>query len=188
MTETNRRLKNFILAALFAALIAILAQVTIPLPLVPITGQTLAVGLTATVLGSRYGTLAILIYILMGVIGLPVFSEAKGGLPVLIGPTGGFITGFVVTAYVTGLILEKSRFTFWPALLANLIGMVVTLLFGWIQLKYVMSWGWGQALAVGVYPFLAVGVIKAALAAYLGVLVRKRLVSARLISSPHISQ
>jgi biotin transport system substrate-specific component len=177
----NHRLRGLILSALFAAITAILAQVTIPLPYVPITGQTLAVGLTATILGSRLGGLAMILYALMGAIGLPVFAEAKGGFQIILGPTGGYIIGFIVTAYVIGLILEKSRFSFVMAMIANTVGMFVTLLLGVIQLKYIAAMPWDKALAVGVIPFIGVGLIKAALAAFIGVKVRERLSQARLL-------
>ncbi|MFY0545154.1 biotin transporter BioY [Brevibacillus sp. H7] len=176
------RLKWFILSAIFAAITAVFSQITIPLPLIPITGQTLAVGLTATILGSRYGTLAMLLYVLLGAIGLPVFSGASGGLQILVGKTGGYIFGFIFTALITGWILEKTRFTFVNALVANLVGMVVTLAFGVMQLKYVLAIPWDKALEFGAYPFLVVGVVKAALAAYVGIKVRERLVSTRLLS------
>jgi len=175
------RLRGLILAALFAAITAVLAQVTIPLPLVPITGQTLAVGLAATILGSRLGTLSMVLYALLGAIGIPVFSEAAGGFQVILGPTGGYIIGFIVTAYVIGLIIEKTSFTFTNAMIANVIGMVVTLAIGVVQLKFVAGLAWGAALAGGVYPFIIGGIIKAAIAAYLGIIVRERLAQAKLL-------
>lgn len=177
----NERLRWMLLSAIFAAITGVLSQLTIPLPLIPITGQTLAVGLTATILGSRYGTLAMLIYILLGAIGLPVFAEAKAGFQVLIGPTGGYIFGFVLTAYLTGLILEKTRFTLKNALIANLVGMFVTLFCGVVQLKYVLAMSWPEAFAAGVTPFLLVGVVKALLASVIGIKVRERLIAGRLL-------
>lgn len=177
----NERLRWLLLSAIFAGVTAVLSQLTIPLPLVPITGQTLAVGLTATILGSRYGTLSILIYILLGAIGMPVFAEANGGLHILIGKTGGYITGFILTAYVTGLILEKTRFTLTNALIANIVGMIITLAFGTVQLKYVLDVPWTDAIAWGVTPFLVVGVIKAVLASIIGIKVRERLLASRLL-------
>jgi biotin transport system substrate-specific component len=180
----NQRLRGLILSALFAAVTAILAQVTIPLPLVPITGQTLAVGLTATILGSRLGTLSMVLYALLGAIGVPVFSEASGGFHVIIGPTGGYILGFIVTAYIIGLMLEKTRFTFVMAMAANTVGMIVTLLIGVVQLKFVTAMPWDKAFAVGVAPFIVVGLIKAALASFIGVKVRQRLAQARLLPAP----
>ncbi|MBD1381421.1 biotin transporter BioY [Bacillus sp. IB182487] len=171
-----------ILCAMFAAVTAILAQLEIPLPIVPISGQTLAVGITATILGSRYGALAMVCYMALGAIGLPVFAEAKGGLAILIGPTGGYIIGFILAAYFTGLILEKTMHTFAMALVANVVGMIVTLICGTIQLKIVLSLSWPEAMAAGVYPFIVVGLIKAFLASWIGIEVRKRLIHARLLN------
>lgn len=181
MHATNEKLKMSLYAALMAGITAILAQMTIPLPLVPITGQTLAIGLCATILGSRYGTLAVALYVAMGAVGLPVFSEAKGGFSVLVGPTGGYIFGFIITAYITGLILEKSSFTLVPAVIANIIGMIITLTLGAVQLKFAADLTWNQALSGGVYPFILVGIIKAFLASALGITIRKRLIAAKLL-------
>jgi biotin transport system substrate-specific component len=122
-----------------------------------------------------------LIYVLLGAIGAPVFSGASGGLHVIIGKTGGFIIGFIFTAYITGLILEKTRFTLVNALVANIVGMIVTLAFGAVQLKYVMQIPWDKALEFGVYPFLVVGIVKAVLASAIGIKVRERLLAARLL-------
>lgn len=183
----NERLRWLLLSAIFAAITAVLSQLTIPLPLIPITGQTLAVGLTATILGSRYGTLAMLIYVALGAAGLPVFTEASGGLHVLFGKSGGYIIGFVLTAYVSGLYLEKTRFTLTNAIIANIIGMFITLACGSIQLKYVLDIPWDKAIAFGATPFIVVGVIKAVLASVIGIKVRERLIAGRLLRSEHVA-
>ncbi|MCL1631657.1 biotin transporter BioY [Sporolactobacillus sp. CPB3-1] len=179
----HTRLKNYILCALFAAITAILAQVTIPLPIIPISGQTLAVGLTATILGSRYGTVSMIVYAGLGAIGLPVFAGMSGGLGVLIGPSGGYITGFILTALVTGLILEHTQFNTPMALVANIVGMFVTLAVGTIQLKFVLDLSWAKAMAAGVYPFLIVGIVKAVIASVVGILVRQRLTRFGLLTT-----
>ena len=170
-----------ILTALCAAIIAVLAQIIIPLPLIPITGQTLAIGLVVTILGLKYGTYAVLLYILLGAIGLPVFQSFTGGLGILFGPTGGYIIGFIPTALVIGFYLEKTRLTFTHALVANILGMLVTLAFGAVWLKYLAELSWTAALLSGVIPFLIVGVIKAILAAWVGVIVRQRLEQANIL-------
>ena len=89
-------------------IIAVLSQFTIPLGIVPLTGQTFAIGLTATVLGKRTGTYAILIYFLLGLIGLPVYAGMSSGFGVLFGPTGGYLIGFIFNGLLTGYILEKT--------------------------------------------------------------------------------
>ncbi|WP_042462391.1 biotin transporter BioY [Neobacillus dielmonensis] len=184
MLQSHNQLKMWIFSALFAAIIGILAQVTIPLPLVPITGQTLAVGLAATILGSRYGTLSVIIYALLGAIGVPVFSGMSGGFGVIVGPTGGFIVGFIPAAFLTGVILEKTSFTILKGMIANTVGMLVTLAFGTVWLKFAASLTWTAALTSGFYPFIVVGLIKAFLASWIGITLYKRLVSAKLLTSP----
>ncbi|WP_026672892.1 biotin transporter BioY [Alkalihalobacterium bogoriense] len=181
MQNHNSKLRVIIICALFAALTAVMSQLTIPLPLVPITAQTLAVGLTATIIGSRYGAIAMFCYMLLGAFGLPVFAEAKGGPQVLIGPTGGYIFSFIVTAYVTGLILEKTKFNLLWALVANTVGMVVTLVIGTIHLKFVLDLSWTAAIGAGATPFIIGGLIKAFLASWIGITVRKRLIQAKLL-------
>ncbi|ARI75795.1 biotin transporter BioY [Halobacillus mangrovi] len=181
MQDQRKKLRVIVNCAVFAAITAILAQVEIPLPVVPISGQTLAVGLTATILGSRQGAIAMVGYAALGAIGLPVFAGFKGGAQVLIGPTGGYIFGFILTAFITGFILEKTKFNLTMALVANIVGMIVTLICGTIQLKFVLDMSWNQALAAGVYPFIAVGLIKAFLASWIGITVRNRLVKARFL-------
>lgn len=170
-----------IVAALFAGIIGIMAQLTIPLPLVPITGQTLAVGLAATILGSRYGTISVLVYLAMGAVGMPVFSAMSSGLGVIFGPTGGFLLGFIPAAYITGYYMERTSFKLSHALVANVIGMFVTLAFGTVWLKFIAELSWTAALMAGFVPFLIGGFIKAFLAAWAGIMVRGRLLANRLL-------
>lgn len=174
---------QYVLAAFGAAIIAVLAQITIPLPLIPITGQTLAVGIIVTILGTRLGTLSVLLYILLGAAGLPVFSGMSGGLGILVGPTGGYIVGFLATAIIMGLYLDKFGITFTQAIIANIIGMIVTLAFGTVWLKIVADYTWTAAFMGGVAPFIVVGIVKAVLAAWIGVIVRRRLERAHLIEA-----
>ncbi|MDE4084587.1 biotin transporter BioY [Planococcus maritimus] len=181
MAYSNKKLRMMIVTALFAAIIGILAQVTIPLPLVPITGQTLAIGLAATILGARYGTLSILVYLAIGAAGIPVFAQLSGGLGSLFGPTGGYLFGFIPTAFVIGYYLEKTGFTLMNAVIANILGMFVALGFGTVWLKVFAELSWTGAFMGGFAPFILVGVIKAVLAAWIGISVRSRLASAKLL-------
>jgi biotin transport system substrate-specific component len=183
MTESSYKLRMMIISALFASIIGVLAQVTIPLPLVPITGQTLAIGLAATILGARYGTLAVLIYLCMGAIGIPVFAQMSGGLGILVGPTGGYLIGFIPTAFLIGYVLEKTSFTVKNAIIANVIGMIIALTFGTVWLKFVANLSWTAAFTGGFAPFLLVGLIKATLAAWAGIAVRNRLKSTNLLNA-----
>ena len=182
MTDSSLKLRMMILTALFAAIISILAQVSIPLPLgVPITGQTLAIGLAATILGSRHGTLSALLYLIIGSVGIPVFAQMTGGLGILVGPTGGFIIGFIPATFAIGYYLEKTSFTVKNAIIANIIGMFITLFFGTIWLKFVAELSWPIAFTAGFTPFIIGGFIKAFIASWVGIIVRQRLKSANLL-------
>ena len=97
--------KKMIIVGMFAAVIAVLAQIAFPLPSgVPVTLQTFAVVLTGVVLGARLGTAATFVYILLGAVGVPVFSGLGGGLGVIVGKTGGFIWGFLFLSLFLSLI------------------------------------------------------------------------------------
>jgi biotin transport system substrate-specific component len=99
----------FILCALFAALNAVCTFINIPLPItpIPINLATLSVFLAGGLLGPKYGPISQIVYILIGCIGLPVFSNYQGGIGVLAGPTGGFLPGYIIAAFVIGLLLNK---------------------------------------------------------------------------------
>lgn len=175
MRIMSQRLYNMVLIALFAALISVLAQVTIPLPVVPITGQTLAIGLTATILGKKYGSMAVGLYVLMGAIGLPVYAQMSGGAGAILGPTGGFIISFVPMAYIIGSYIERKGQTIVQAFIGNMIGTIVSLFIGTIWLKFVAELSWQAALFAGFVPFVIVGIVKSYLAAWMGMMLLKRL-------------
>lgn len=177
----SNKLYKMMVVALFAAIIGILAQITIPLPFVPITGQTLAIGLAATILGPKYGTYTTLLYILLGASGVPVFAAMTAGFGVIFGPTGGFIIGFIPAVIGIGFYIEKVRFTVLHAIFANILGMLITLIFGTVWLKFIAQLTWMEAIFSGFVPFLFVGVIKAVLAGWAGHLVRNRLTEANLL-------
>lgn len=145
--------------------IALCAQFTIHIGPVPITGQTLAVLLTGMLLGSRLGSLSVLAYLAEGIAGLPVFAPGGPlGVARLLGPTGGYLLGFVAAAYVTGLLAERGwdrKMT--TTLLTMLIGNAVIYAFGlpWLGLFV----GIENALPLGLYPFIIGDILKALVAA-----------------------
>lgn len=157
---------DIVLVAAGAALTAIAAQVQVPLWPVPITGQTLAVLLVGSSLGALRGTLSMLLYAVLGMVGLPVFSDAASGMGVILGPTGGYIVGFVFAAAFTGWIAQHS----WDrrilrSLLAFAGGTVVTFAIGLPWLAVVLGLNLQQTLEGGLYPFIIGGVVKAIIAA-----------------------
>ncbi|MGI6678196.1 MAG: biotin transporter BioY [Dehalobacterium sp.] len=167
--------------AMFAALIAVLSQISFPLPIspVPMTLQTFGVFFTALVLGSRKGALALILYTFIGGAGLPVFSQGKAGLPVLMGPTGGYILGFIVAAWIIGKIIERTdRLSFMRSFLALFCGVTVIYFLGTIQLKVLLNLSITEAFVLGVLPYLVLEFIKVIMAVYLGCAVRKALFKA----------
>jgi biotin transport system substrate-specific component len=107
MSHTSIMTRNLVLAALFAALLAISGQLAIPIGPVPITLQTLIVMLAGAVLGSRWGATSVFIWILLAAIGAPVLTGGKGGVGALFGPTGGYIFGFLLAAFIIGWVIER---------------------------------------------------------------------------------
>ncbi len=161
----DRALVKVGLVVLGSWLLAALAQVRVYLPFtpVPLTGQTFGVLLIAAVLGARLGTATVGLYIVQGLLGLPFFAGGNAGLAALLGPTGGYLVGFLLAAYTVGSLAERgfdrSLITAIPAFV---VGTAVIYLFGALRLSVFV--GMNNALAAGVLPFVAGDVIKAALA------------------------
>ncbi len=154
---------NGLLALAGSLLIAILAQIAVPVGPVPISGQTLGVLLVAAVLGPRRGTLAVAMYLAKGAAGLPVFAGGRAGLAVLMGPTGGYLIGFVAAAAVVGTLCRagmdrRPATTF----VTMIVGSAVIYLFGVLWLARFT--GWSSVLQFGVVPFLFGDALKAAIA------------------------
>ena len=152
------------LAALMAALIAVCSWMTIPMT-IPVTLQTFAVFLTLMVLGGKAGTVSILLYIFIGAAGIPVFAGFKGGFSVIVGPTGGYILGFVFCGLIYmafGKLIKKSLMF---EILSLLIGLVVCYAFGTIWFIIAMdiketSYSLGAALSACVIPFIIPDIVK----------------------------
>lgn len=170
--------QDLCMIGMLTAIIAIMAQISIPMPLgVPMTMQTFAVMLAGIILGPPKGALATFIYILIGAIGLPVFSNFTGGFQCLVGPTGGFIISFPLMAWLIGLGTEyRTRFkgVFTLALIA---GNVLNLLCGAILFSLLQKVSFSAAVATCIVPFIPVTILKIILAAVAGLNMRRRLAS-----------
>ncbi|HSW36432.1 MAG TPA: biotin transporter BioY [Candidatus Limnocylindrales bacterium] len=176
-------IQRLIVIALCTALIAVLAQVSIPLPFspVPFTGQVIGVLLAGALLGSKDGLLAVFAYLLLGAAGAPVFAMGRGGLFILLGPTGGYLLGFMPAAYLTGRLTEtKADLSLWRTYGAMLIALVVIFLLGAIQLGLIMNFNIMQTLMAGVIPFIPLDLLKVVLAGLLYSKIRKSLHQGRL--------
>ena len=176
MNTDPTSLRSMIYASLFGALTAVGAYIIIPLPPVPITLQTLFLGLAGTLLGGRLAALSQVIYLLLGIIGLPVFAGGKSGLGVLFGPTGGYLIGFVVAAFVIGrLVALKNRPGFVWICFSLTAGMAVIYTLGVLQLSLVARLTLPKALTVGVLPFLPGDAVKIVLTALIARKLQDRL-------------
>jgi biotin transport system substrate-specific component len=176
MNPEQTSLRGMVYASLFGALTALGAYIVIPLPPVPITLQTLFLGLAGTLLGARLGALSQVVYLFLGILGLPVFAGGKAGLGVLFGPTGGYLIGFVVAAFVIGkLVALKERPGFAWLCFALIAGEAVVYALGLLQLVLVARLTFIKALAVGVLPFIPGDGIKIIVAAIIALKLRERL-------------
>ncbi|XMB86585.1 biotin transporter BioY [Mycoplasmatota bacterium WC44] len=124
--------------AIFPALMIATAGISIPMTGAPITLQTLFVLLAGMILGARLGALSMVIYIILGAFGLPVFANFSGGMGVILGPTGGFILAFPIAAFITGLLVKQDNKLSY--LIAGLIASVVIYLMGIPWLSYMLGW------------------------------------------------
>ena len=176
MTENQTSIRGFVYAALFGALTAAGAFIVIPLPPVPITAQTFFLYVAALLLGGTLGALSQVIYIMLGVVGIPVFAGGKAGLGVLFGPTGGYLVGFVVAAFVIGTVnrFKNNPGIFWRVF-SMLIGMFLIYLLGTGWLSFTANMSFPKALAVGVLPFLPRDLLKIALAALVSFRLKNRI-------------
>jgi biotin transport system substrate-specific component len=161
-------LRSVILVALGTALLTVSAKVNLHLPYVPMTLQTLVVLMIGAAYGWRLGSATILAYLAEGAIGLPVFAGPVGGLGPLLGPTAGYLFGFVAAAFVTGWLSERGWDRSVPLLfIAMALGHIVILAAGFGWLAFGIKLGVEKAWLVGVAPFIAASLIKNALGATL---------------------
>lgn len=167
MTKRTARIRNMVLAAMFAALLAVSGQIAIPVPPVPVTLQTLVVMLAGSVLGARWGATSVAIFILLGAFGVPVLSGGQGGLAVLVGPTGGYIWSWPLAAFLIGWMTERSapRLRFWKLLVYHVVwGMALIYLCGTLWMMFSLELDVRAALAGGVLPFIPGDAVKAVVA------------------------
>ncbi len=141
--------------------IALSAQIAIPVPFspIPITGQTFAIILTGAFLGSRLGSLVVLAYLLEGAAGLPVFAQAHFGIVHLLGPTGGYLLGFVPAAFVVGYLAEQGwGKSFFRSLIMMSLGTIIIFVVGLTWLSVALTSA--NIMTFGFYPYLTGALIK----------------------------
>jgi biotin transport system substrate-specific component len=158
-------LHRLVWTALMAALIGAGAYLIVPVGPVPVSMQPFFIFLAGYLLGPRHAVLAMALYLLAGIIGLPVFAGGKSGLGYLFGPTGGYLFGFLGTAFICGLARTRANGLPWArGAFAGLVGVGLAYLTGAVWLKAVLSLTWAKAVALGVLPFIPWDVLKVAAA------------------------
>ncbi len=167
--------KRAVRIGLVAALTAIGAFLVIPTQPIPFTMQPFFVFLAGIVLGPLDGALSQLVYLAVGGIGIPVFAGMKGGIGHLIGPTGGFLVGFVLCAALAGLIAGTSpKLSFWRGAISIFAGMITMYFCGVFWLAQVTGMNISAAISVGAVPYLLPDAVKALVAAFIGIKLRRQ--------------
>jgi biotin transport system substrate-specific component len=162
--------RHIVLSGLFAALTAALSQIVINIPVspVPITLQVFSVVLAGAILGSRLGAISQLVYVITGAVGLPVFAGFEAGIGVILGPKGGYIVGFPVLAFITGLLIERQRKPGLLSIFASMLaGMAVFYAIGTAWLGAVLKLNFIEAIIVGTAWFFPLDALKLVLASML---------------------
>ena len=171
--------KTITQCAVFAAVISVMSVITIPIGIIPVTMGLFGIMLTAVILGCRRSTIATLIFIFIGIIGIPVFSGFKGGPQVLLGPTGGYITSYITAAMFIGLVSDKLKSNGAASaailIVACCVGTAICYTFGTAQFMLISGNDINTALSKCVTVFIPFDVLKSVMAAFIGVALKKRL-------------
>ena len=170
--DNSEQLRMTVYASLLAALTAAGAYMIIPIGPVPISLQTLFVYLTGLLLGSRWGSASVGVYLLAGACGLPVFAGGTGGIGRLLGPTGGYLFGYLAAVFVMGLIAERGNRRWIMDVIAMTAGTLIIYGAGVLWLKTVTGMTFTKAVAVGMLPFLVGDSLKVVAAAAIARTVR----------------
>lgn len=176
-------LKQITLAGLMTAVFCLLGPLSLNIPIspVPISLGMLALYFVTSVLGMKLGTFSVLAYILLGLAGLPVFTGFTGGAGKLLGPTGGYIIGYIFMALICGFFVDKWGNRLIMEILGMVLGTAVCYLFGTVWLAYLASYTFYQALAAGVLPYIPLDAVKLAIALLVGRQIRARILKADLL-------
>lgn len=172
------------LTGVMAAVICILGPMTLMIPVspVPISLANFAICLSVVILGMKLGTLSCVLYLLIGLLGLPVFSGFSGGVGKVAGPTGGYLVGYIFLALIGGFFVERYSGRGLPQRAAQglglVLGMAVLYAFGTVWLAYMAGMNFSEALAAGVLPFIPGDLIKIFITLLVGAEIRARLLQA----------
>lgn len=165
-TKFRSKTASLILCAFFVALTGVCSGISIPLPFtpIPINLATLAVFLAGGLLGSKWGSFSQIVYVLLGAVGVPVFHGFTAGFGILVGPTGGYIIGYVAAAFLVGLIVEKAAITnnavYLKTVLAMIVGLLACYILGTLWFMYLQKTTFIAAAMSCIVPFLLGDAVK----------------------------
>lgn len=168
------------LIGVMTAVTCILGPLSLPIGIVPISLTNLAIYFAIYVLGGKRGTLSYIVYLFIGLIGLPVFSGFSGGFTKLFGPTGGYLIGFIFMAFISGIFIDKFSNKIYMCFLGMVLGTIITYILGTAWLSYQVHITFNAALTAGVLPFIPGDLAKMVIASLIGPQIKKQLVSAGL--------
>ena len=174
--------KHMVLTALITAIICCIGPITLVLPVspIPISLASLALYLACYLLGCRRAVLSCFLYLLIGTVGIPVFSGFGAGPAKLFGPTGGYLFGYLLMTYISGWFIEKNRTSIFMQLFGTILGTMSCYLLGTLWLSFQSQITPLAALMVGVLPFLPGDIIKICISCILGRTLYKRLLLANV--------
>ena len=161
--------------ALMAAAMCVLGPLTVPIGAVPISLANFVICLTAWLLGPKFGTLSVAVYLLIGLVGVPVFSGYGAGIAKLAGPTGGYLVGYLLLAFIGGLFIEKSKGQPVVSGIGLVLGDAACYVLGTIWFMVLTGLDLPTSLTYCVIPYLPGDVIKIALASLLTIQLDKRM-------------
>lgn len=165
------------LTALMTALLCVISPFSLPIPFspVPISFSTFILYVAAYVLGPKFGSISCLLYLLLGFVGLPVFSGFSGGIGRLLGPTGGYLIGYIFLILIAGFMIEISEGKKLISVIGMVAGTAITYIFGTVWLSLQMNLTFVEGLAMGVLPYLLGDMVKIIAALIIGPILKSRL-------------
>ncbi|WP_455537766.1 biotin transporter BioY [Terrisporobacter sp.] len=174
--------RDLVVCGLFAAMTAVLSQISIPFPGgVPLTLQLLSISLCGVILGAKRGFISTLIYIILGAIGLPVFAGFSGGFQCIVGYSGGFIISFPLVAFIIGFISERTNNTI-LVFLSTILGLIVNYTTGTLMFSTVTGSSISASLAACVIPFVFIDLLKGLIATVIGSKLKQNISIRRILN------
>lgn len=177
MINSSIKTYKYVISALFAAFIAITSQFAVYIGMVPISLSLVAVYLAGMILGARYGVVSVIVYILLGAAGIPVFAGGKGGIAVIFGPTGGFITGYIGCVLIVGLVADRMYKKKIYYIIGMMSGIMLCYIMGTVWYRIISGVSISTALKYCVIPFIPGDIVKIAVTMFVFDIMKKRMPS-----------